>query len=226
MNEYYKAVRPDGTDFHSGKVQWIPEGGVPEGGHVVTHPTSDALVLGDASTYLSVATVPTECTGMRWPCRLLRVEPAGRVVRLVRVGRVLPRKRVSLARRVSLAWRVTEELPAHMALGPQGEEVAAIIDRTRVLTVDEARHLAAARKATRIATWDAAWYTAGDADRNAAWHAAGYAALNATRDAPRDAAWHVPWECVRDAVSAVLTRDLISAEHCDLLMQPWKEVVG
>lgn len=31
----------------------------------------------DPSGWLSVATVPTDCTGMRWPCRLLEVEPVG-----------------------------------------------------------------------------------------------------------------------------------------------------
>ena len=38
---FYKAVRPDGTDFYTGTVRWAPEQGeIPEGGIIVTHPTS------------------------------------------------------------------------------------------------------------------------------------------------------------------------------------------
>ena len=148
MVTYYKCVRPDGTDFYSGSVLWAPES-IPEGGWLVTHPTSDRLSLGDAGTYLSVATVPTDCTGMQWPCRLLEVVPAGRQV--LRTAD-LPNKRVSVA------WRVVQELPAWQALGPQGRQVAAIIERAATLNNYEVRRLAdaCARAAARAAAWDAA----------------------------------------------------------------------
>lgn len=74
MTTYYKCVRLDGTDFRTGTVRWVPPGGIPEGGYVVTHPDSDRLALNDPATYLSVATVPTDCTGMRWPCSLISAE--------------------------------------------------------------------------------------------------------------------------------------------------------
>ena len=71
MTTYYKAVRPDGTDFFSGQVRWLPPAGepLPEGGLIVRHPTAATPSLGDdAADYLSVSTVPTDCTGMQWPC--------------------------------------------------------------------------------------------------------------------------------------------------------------
>ena len=62
---YYKATRPDGTDFRTGQINY-------EVGSVVRHPNPH----GDhPSGYLSVATVPTECMRMCWPCRLFAVEP-------------------------------------------------------------------------------------------------------------------------------------------------------
>ena len=36
---YYKAVRPNGTDFHSGTVRWLPEDlNIPDVGWRVSHP--------------------------------------------------------------------------------------------------------------------------------------------------------------------------------------------
>ena len=42
MTTYYKAVRPDGMDFFSGTVRWLPPVGepLPEGGLIVRHPTA------------------------------------------------------------------------------------------------------------------------------------------------------------------------------------------
>ena len=205
MKTYYKAVRPDGTDFHSGTVAWIPADGViPPEGWLVEHPTAERLGP-EADSYLSVSTVATDCTGMRWPCRLLRVEPAGRAVRRADVS--LPHKRRSLA------WRVVEELPAHEALGPQGAEVAAIIERASRLTPDEMQALHTTRSAPQGSVWYAAWYAARDAargaERSSSWSAAWYAA--------RDAAW--------DAAGATLVRDLILPEHYGTLMAPWLSVL-
>lgn len=107
---YYKAVREDGTDFHTGTVQWAPEGGIPDGGWLVEHPTERRYRTSDAGHYLSVATVPTDCTGMSWPCRLLRVEP----VEGARVGTPEPRRLPS--KRCSRAWLVVEELDPTLSL--------------------------------------------------------------------------------------------------------------
>ena len=155
---YFKAVRPDGTDFHTGTVQWAPPEGH-EGEWIVRHPA--ATEIGDdASGYLSVATVATDCTAMSWPCRLLTVEAIGDVT--------IPSPSDLPSKRAGVAFRVTGELPAHEALGPQGEAAAALIDRARRLTADELDSLAAARDAARAAAWAAARDAARAAARDAA----------------------------------------------------------
>ena len=154
---YFKAVRPDGTDFHTGTVQWAPPEGHWYGPEwIVRHPTA-AKVGGHASEYLSVSTVATDCTGLAWPCRLLTVEAIGDVT--------IPSPSDLPSKRAGVAFRVTGELPAHEALGPQGEAAAALIDRARRLTADELDSLAAAWDAAGAAAWDAAGAAARDAAR-------------------------------------------------------------
>ena len=221
MTTYYKAVRPDGTDFRTGTVRWLPPVGdpMPGGGMVVTHPTSRKRTDGGADGYLSVATVATECTGMRWPCRLAVVEPTRAAVWAPDPG-TLPSKRASWQ------WRVVAEIDAHQALGPQGPEVAAIIDRARMLTTDELRQLGAARGAARGAAWDAARGAARGAAQGAAWGAAWGAARDAAWGAARDAAQGAAWGAAQDATLATLVRDLITPRQYDLLMAPWRTVIG
>ena len=195
MTTYFKAVRPDGTDFHTGTVQWAPPDGH-EGEWIVRHPTA-TKIGGQPSAYLSVSTVATDCTGMGWPCRLLTVEAVGDVTTPSSI--IFPKKRAGLA------FRVTGELSAHEALGPQGVHVAALIDRACHLTLDEVRALAPVRGdawvAARAAAWDAARDTASDAASDAAW----------------DAAW---------AAGALVVRDLITTEDYDTLTRPWREAIG
>ena len=206
MTTYYKAVRPDGMDFFSGQVRWLPPVGepLPEGGLIVRHPTATTPSFGDdAADYLSVSTEPANCTSMQWPCRLARVEATDAAV-WTPDATALPDKRAAVI------WLVTAEVDAWQALGPQGREVAAIIDRARMLTTDELRQLGAARVAARDAARSAAW--------DAAWDAA--------RDAARSAARGVAWGAARDAALATLTRDLITGNQYDLLMAPWRTVIG
>ena len=142
---YWKAVREDGTDFYSGTVRWAPEqGDIPAEGIAVAHPTSTAWGE-DHSTHLCASTSPTDCTGFRWPCRLLEMEPVAEVHE--HAG-----SKVS-----ALSWRVVRELPAMQALGPQGAAVAALIDGLRRLDAEALARLADARDAARDAAWDAAW---------------------------------------------------------------------
>ena len=211
MTTYYKAVHPDGMDFFSGKVRWLPPVGelLPEGGLIVRHPTATTPNFGDdAADYLSVSTEPANCTGMLWPCRLALVEAADAAVWTPNAT-ALPDKRAAVA------WLVTAEVDAWQALGPQGREVAAIIDRARMLTTAELRQLGAARDAARNAARDAARNAARDAARNAA------------RDAAWGAAWDAAWvAAARDAALATLVRDLITPKQYDLLMAPWRTVIG
>ena len=161
---YYKAVRPDGTDFYSGKVRWDRVG------EIVEHPNPGILGKDGAGGYLSVSVSPTDCTGMDWPCRFFVVEPVeGAPVWEPTPG--LPSKRAAHA------WRVVRELPAHEALGPNGVEVALFLELLPTVTSVQ---WYAARYAALTAR-DATWY--------AAWDAALTAALTAARYAARDAAW-------------------------------------
>jgi hypothetical protein len=201
---YYKATRRVGTDFHTGTVDY---GAALTSGDVVTHPAFDRH--GGASSYLSVATVATDCTGFRWPCRLFAVEAVGRAWQ---VGDDLPNKRAVRG------LRVVEELPAWQAFGPQGAAVAALIDRARALTSAELEAFRAWYAAGGDAAWDAAGYVAWDAAGNAAWDAA--------RNVAWDAAGNAAWDAARDAAWALVARDLITAEHYATLTAPWAAVIG
>lgn len=211
---YYKAARPDGTDFYSGRVLWDRVG------EIVEHPDPGSTGGEDAKGYLSVSVSPTDCTGMEWPCRLFVVEPVeGVLVWEPTPG--LPSKRASRA------WRVLRELPAYEALGPNGAEVAAFLDLLPTLTSAQwdAAWVAAwgaardaTRDAARGATWDAAWGAARDAARDAARGAARGATWDATWDVARDAAWDAAW----GAALALLVRDLITTEQFDVLTAPMR----
>ena len=190
---YFKAVRPDGTDFRTGTVQWAPaQGEIPEEGIVVTHPTS-TLWEEDHSTHLCASAAPADCTGFEWPCRLLEVEPVSEV------------HRHAGSKWSALSWRVVRELPAVEALGPQGAAVVALIDGLE--------RLDAARDAARDAAWSAAWVAAWSAAWVAAWSAAWDAAWSAARDAARDAAWVAARDAARDAAVALVAWDLITPVH-------------
>jgi hypothetical protein len=212
VTAYYKAVRCDSTDFRTGTFRY-------EVGQTVTHPCA-RRVRDDPSTYLSVSTVATDCTGMLWPCRLFEVRGIGRPLRASN----LPNKRCFSA------LEVLAELPATDALGPQGVEIAALIERCATLTMAEARALGA----TWVATWDAA-RDARDAARDArdarvaTWDAARVAAWVATRDAARVAAWVATRDAARDAAMgaalALVVRDLIPPEDFEVLFGPWRQVI-
>ena len=196
MSYYFKAVRPDGASFYDPNFRWLPADGIiPAGGRLVKHP-SPAAAIGRgsgalANSYLSLSTVATDCTGFDWPCRLLVVKPIGRTYRDDRY----PHKR-----RIR-AGLVVGELAATDALGPQGVQVAALIERCRSLTADEMVRVAA-RVAARVATGDAA------------------------RVAARDAAETAARVAARDAARALLVRDVLAPEHYDTLTRPWRLVVG
>ena len=206
---YFKAVRPDGTDFHTGTVHWLPADGViPADGWLVKHPHPAAQIgkgsAADASRYLSLSTVATNCTGMEWPCRLLEVEPA---------GRAFLDNRFSHKRRVKAA-RVLRELPATDTLGPQGVQVAALIDQVSHLTADQIIAHGAAWDADRDAAMDAALGAVYGAYRRDAWVAVQVAA--------RVNSWDAAW----DAALGWLAKDLISGEDFRTLTDPWTQVMG
>ncbi|MBK8168447.1 MAG: hypothetical protein IPK64_21060 [bacterium] len=205
---FFKATRPDGTDFYTGTVDYAAAlaSGVP----VEASPGPPGGFPGPG--WLHLATVPTACVGMSWPCRLFEVEPVGDVHHDEDHPHKVGCREV----------RVRRELPAHEAFGPEGESVVALIERARRLTLREVVRLNAA--------WDAAWGAVGDAEWGAARGAAGDAAWDAAWDAVGDAAWDAvgdaEWGAARGAVGALVIRDLISAEHYTALTGPWRQVIG
>ena len=145
-------------------------------------------------------------------------------------------------------WDITDTDLAD-TFGPQWRAVIALVRRTAALTPDEARSLAAAWSATRVAARDAArdaaLYAARDAVRTAALDAAARdAARDAGRAASRNAAldaaawdgvwdaYAAAWDGVWDAAIAVVTWDLVTDRgpytiaHRDLLIGPWQQVIG
>ena len=133
--QYWKATRTDGTSFYDQKTAWVV-------GSDVTHPAPDLSAGLCSSGVLHASDAPAETlVGGSWPCRLFRVEPIGDVV-------ADGRHKVGAA-----AWKVLEEVPAHQALGPNGEAVAALIERARTLAPEEAQRLYAAWDAARYAAW-------------------------------------------------------------------------
>ena len=216
MTTYYKAVRPDGTDFHTGETQWTPPEGH-EAPWIVYHPSGrQEAPSTHPRDFLSVATVPTDCSGMAWPCRLLQVRPVeGHPV-------AAPGRKKFPNRVVATAWEVIAELDPRLALGPQVDQLLALFDTAGRLTGDQSRHLTAAWNAARYAACDAAWDAARGAARDAARDAACDAAWNAARDAAVDAAWNASY----DAAEALIVRDCLPQEHYDTLTRPWRTAVG
>ena len=193
---YYKAVRPDGTDFYTGTVQWAPESGdIPTEGIVVAHPTSTAWEK-DHSTHLCASAAPADCAGFDWPCRLLALEPLSEV------------HRHAGSKRSALSWRVVRELPAVEALGPQGAAVVALVDGLGRLDAAEIAALVAAE----LDTWDAA--------RAATRPPARAAARAAAREAAWYAAWYAARAAARDAAAALVAWDLITPGYRDILTAP------
>ena len=181
---YYKALRPAGTDFATSLTrpvlgQWMP-------------PITGMLIMCRRGYHVSAAVAET-LVGGSWPCLLARVEiPEGD---WKQQGHKL----------VVSTYRITEWLPAHQALGPNGVAVAALIDRARLLTAPECQRLGAVGGAAR----DAAWGAARDAAWDAAWDAVGDAA----------------WRAAGDAALALLVRDLVPPATFDVLYGPWARAI-
>ena len=212
MTRYYKAVRPDGTDFHSGAINYAAAlGGGPIALPRVADPrccTPDVLHASDVATETLV--------GGSWPCRLFLVE-----------GEPVAQKGHKWG---FFSLTVVEEIDARLALGPNADAVIGLIDRAANLTVAEAEKLAtvrrpawgaaavtaggAARRASRLAALDAAWDAAGDAARRAALASTQVPAQVASRGSAEAAA------------QAAAVRDLIIDEHYQLLVGPWESVMG
>ncbi len=199
---YYKATRPDATSFHDGKTKWVV-------GKTTKIASSEQRSELCGVGILHASDAPGETlVGGSWPCRLFEVEgtPVGQDDHKYGFHRLI----------------VIRELPAWQALGPNGEAVAAHIERCKTITPEQAKQMYAARGAARgaahYAAWDAAWDATWDAARYVAWTALRGAARGAASDdVARDVAW--------DAALALVARDLITPEHFDVLYGPWASVM-
>ena len=198
---YYKATRPDGTSFYDGKTAWAV-------GETVKIKPKDRRADLCGRGILHAADAPGETlVGGSWPCRLFEVEGTP----IAQEGHKFGFHELTVVR----------ELPAWQALGPNGEAVAALIERAATITVEQAERLRAAADAAAgaaaDAAWDAARRAAADAAWDAAWGAAADAAWRAAAGAAADAAW--------DAALALVVRELISDEQFQVLYGPWASVM-
>src|SRR6266496_4564781 len=115
METFYKATRPDGTDFYSGTIKYeVGKGVRPKQTTQIPHICGPGM--------LHASTVPTETLVGRgaWPCRLFKV-----------TGKPIASQKYKRGFR---QLQVIEELPAWQVLGPQGEEVATLIEHILHLT--------------------------------------------------------------------------------------------
>ena len=212
MTRYYKATRPDGTDFRTGTIDYAAA----LGGDPITLPeTPDPKCC--TADVLHASDVPTETLiGGSWPCRLFVVEGEPVAQRGHKYG--------------FFSLRVIEDVDARLALGPNADAVIAVIERAAKITSEEAEELAAEREAAGGTAWGTAWYAAWYAERLAALEAAGGAAWDAALEAAGGAAWDdvwvTAWEAAGGAAQAVAVRDLISDEDYQALVGPWESVFG
>ena len=217
---YYKATRMDGTDFRTGKVKY-------EVGKRVRPLPHDGERELCGPGYLHASDVPSETLpGGWWPCRLFEVK-----------GKPADGFRYKFMHKGGFKQlTVVREIEAWQALGPNGREVAELIERAGRLTTEESRKLSA----SRVIDWllNCEEFFDREVDKHAARKAIQYAAWNnarvSARDAARDAvgkAIGIPFGSVveviySDAVQALVVRDLIPEEYFNVLHGPWKAAVG
>jgi hypothetical protein len=201
MPIFFKATQPDALSFSAGptgkRVRY-------EVGKVAKIPKTERVDLPKlcAPGVLHASDTPAmTLVGGSWPCRLFEVSgepivgPADHKFGFVEL-------------------RVEREVESWRALGPNGQEVAALIawlegdggkewckriyNAARSAAGSAARS-AAAESAAWSAARSAAWSAAGYAAWYAAWSAAGYAAWYAARSAAGSAAWYAAWSAAGSA---------------------------
>ena len=228
---YLKATTLDGGSFGNPAVKWRV-------GEITRDPTTTSRRVLCQEGLLHAATIETETLitwrpdVALWPCRLFRIEPWSEF------------QEVSVWNGFgwagARAWRV---------FGPQGREVAALIERLGGLdTTAAGREVAAlierlrgldilrciscggnarrcaspaAAKAARREHRQAAWSGARDAAQHAVRMAAGGVAPSQAGRALEDFA-----DFAAEAATALVVRDLISDEDYETLTFPWASVMG
>ena len=178
---FFKATCEDGTAFADSSFRYVV-------GETATAKGAGTRLC--ARGLLHFADVPAETlVGGSWPCRLFEVAP----------GKIIARNGFKCGAKSLI---VVRELPAWLALGPNGRGVAQFLTELAVLG-------RSTRAADRVAALVAALVAARNASRVAALAAAGAAAWDADRDAAGDAA------------GALVVADLITPKQLATLYAPF-----
>ncbi len=199
---YYKATRLDGLSFHASANSLRPRY-LPGDRIVIPQGRRAPILCSPGVIRASDAPGETLIDGS-WPCRLFEVR-----------GTPVVRDR---HKHGFYELESIREVEAWKALGPNGKQVAAFIERLKTLDLD-------ARYAARVAAWDAAWDATWEAAWDAVWCAAGSAARAAGGSAAWDAARAATWDVTGYAAVALVVRDLISVEQFNLLYAPFAKVI-
>lgn len=211
---YYKAVRPDGTDFQTRSIDYVAA----IGKDPVTVPVTESPRCGTSAVLHAAIDPVTTLHGSgldRWPCRLLEVD--GEPV--ARRGR----------RRGFFSLRVIREIDAHLALGPHGEEIAAIIERAASLTPHEISALdatSAADRDTSSLIKERLMVNILGKSRETIWNAVASAIFNISRDIKDPKATRIIQDVVGNTVIALIVRDTIMVKNYDILTTPWRKTIG
>ena len=213
---FYKAVRPNGKDFHTGTVDYGKA--AKSKSKTITHPAARSGST-SADKYFSVATVATDCTGFSWPARLFEVEAIGEPW-TPHAGNMPNKRAVS-------GMKILRELPAWQVFGPEGELIVAIITRFNALTDAER----VALRTEYMKTYDTFWATESAVASDGRADRAGLGAARYAFDVQL-----VGWvgDCAAcGAALAVLIRphigtgkDQFSQSEYDTLARAWRKIIG
>lgn len=214
---FYKATRLEGTDFWTGTVNYANA----LGGEPVRVPFKEQPNFW-SDDVLHAFTEPTKALEFEdWPCRLFEVtgtpvEQRGSVVTFFEL-------------------LVVREIDAHLALGPQGKEVAALLQRTKSITRREIEGLRSSYVALSIGSVDDAKHAQREAGKHSGIQPTVLSAKNAAGrfvcNAVGQYSWQTAQNAVGDAISALAMRHLIgqhhfTQEHYDTLTRPWRTAIG
>jgi hypothetical protein len=198
---FYKAVRPDCTDFTTGLTkltlgEWMPDirgrlAWCTNGYHVSDVITETLIARIGAAT---------------WPARLFEVE----------APEVLSHQDMS-PKHLCRTYRPVRELPAWQAFGPNGQEVVRFIESCEHITREQTNALALGK--------DTVWWAAKNASllgREAA-HAASRLAAHHTAG---EAACAWGGNAAAYTAKALVVRDLITPAQFETITYPWVSVMG
>lgn len=217
MTRYFKTTHLDGRGFEAGDHLWM-EGAVTS----LLGNKKGVEVLG--SELLYAATEPGNALiGGSWPCKLFEVEPIGTVTTDKRQPDVVG----------AHSWSVERQLPAAQVFGPNGDAVVAMLETISVLApgqfhscgfdwddnefaaLDNAGKLASTNG--RLGAWNGAWVAAEQAISRRVWEIMPGVTWGALHDNAR--------RTVRDAVLAIVVRDLIDIVDFRSLYGPWERTM-